>query len=617
MKDRLRPSAHAALACLAVAIAEIAWTYGTGFATAQESLWIIASWGLVAIVLVGVARVLFPRPESSARVRFYLLVPLFILALRGQTVTSGASGVLLNVVILGGLVCLVFLATRRPVSLGRIWLYAVFCGAAGATRLAFASIESITMRAVLGAHPGRVAEVGTFALCIFGLALLTWVRKWDGRSLGLFCLLPSLLAAGAFIARVAVRPPTPPESVESAPNRPTVVVIVLDTLRRDGLSSLGGPQGMTPNLDAFASSSTLYTNAYTNGTYSLTGHASLFTGLLPGDHGAHPPSLPVRPTVRLLAEELRDLGYSPYGYSANPIYLAPWTGLQRGFRHFYSEGRDRFGYYPTASPLFRLARIRPTEQSWWPALDFLEAVRPIVATQGTALFLNLMESHGPRPDFDDLDERSAYYATVKRLDETLSDFLKTLAGLPNAVVVITSDHGEFLGEHGLSGHSTGHLYEAGLRIPLIVRFPGQRVGRTDTRQVSLMDVATLVRAALAGTADSEAILKLKDPRVIAETWTPLVVGSTAPLGGSPTARAIYLGHYKVIEHYNGSFEMYDIEVDPAEQSNLVTTDPAFAKGMITMFQGVVPPLGNRATMRPPAEVPPEVLERMRALGYIK
>ena len=617
----MRSSAHAMLVCLAVAIAEIAWTYGTGFATAEVGLWIIASWALVAVFLAVAGHLLFPRPASNARVRVSLIVPPFMLALRGRHEIWGASGVLANVAILGGLIGLVVLATRRPTSLGRVWLVAVLCAATSVTRLASGSIEERTIRAVLSAHPGRATEVGLFALLICGLTMLAWICKWDGRSFSLYGLVPAMAVTGAFIARVAVLPPTSPRLVESAPNRPSIVILVLDTLRRDGLSALGGPPGLTPNLDRFASRSTLYTNAYSNGTYSLPSHASLFTGLLPSKHGAHlvggGGEQAVDPTAPVVAEELREMGYSPYGYSANPVYLAQWAGLQRGFKSFYSDGRDRLGYYPTAVPMFRLARIRPLEQSWWPARDFLAAVEPIVSSQGTALFLNLMECHEPRPHFGHLDEKSAYWETVRELDRTLGGFLNLLDAQPNTMVVITSDHGEFLGEHGLSDHNSGRLYEPGLRIPLIIRFPGQREGRNDPRRITLMDVPPIVRAGIGGTPDSSAVPLPKEPRVIAETWTRLVE-SAAPFGGeSPAARAIYLGRHKLIEHYDGSFELFDLVIDPEEKINLATKDPAFGMAMISLVQRTVPPIGNRPPTRPSAEVPPEVLERMRALGYLR
>lgn len=616
MIESLRPPAQAVVACLPVAIAEVAWTYGTGFATAEESLWIVASWGLIAAVLALAARIIFPPTKSIARVRLYLIAPSLLLALRGEFVTSEPSGILLTIAVLGGVVLFVLLATRRPTALGRIWLLALFCGGVSTGRLALWTIEGITMQAVLGVHPGRTTEVAIFALIIGGLAALAWSGKWEGRSFVLFGLVPSLVITGVFIAQVAVRPPVSPEFVESAPDKPSVVIVVLDAWRRDALSALGGPPGLTPNLDRFARRSTLYTNAYSNGAYSLPGHASLFSGLLPSDHGAHPPGLPVRHSVRLIAEQMRDLGYSPYGYSANPVYLAPWTGLQRGFTRFYSDGRDRFGYYPTAAPLFRLMRIRPIEQFWWPAADFLAAVKPIVSTQGTALFLNLMECHGPRPEFANLDEPSAYQETMRELDRSLGEFLQVLDALPNAVVVITSDHGEFLGEHGHDGHGL-ELYEEGIQIPLIVRFPGQRAGNVDPRRVSLMDVPTILRAGIAGAQEPSSVSLPGEPRVIAETWSPRPGGQPRPSDGSPASRAVYLGHHKLIEHHDGFIEVFDLSTDPQEKVNLVTKDPAFANALISLIQRAVPPMRPGPARRPAPDVPPDVLERMRSLGYIK
>lgn len=616
MREILRSPAQAVLACLAAAVAEIAWTYGTGFATASESVWIVASWALIAAtVAVGVRAIPF-RPQSPARVRAYLLVPVAILALRGQYEASALTGTPLTLVVCAGLACLAVLATRRPAALGRIWFIALFLGGASTARLALRSIEGFTMQAVLGVHPDRIAMTTVFGLAVYGLALLAWAWRWDGRSFGIFCLGPSLLATGVFVERVSVRPPLPPVVVESVANRPSVVLIVLDSWRRDGLSALGETLGLTPNLDRFAQGSTLYTNAYSNGTYSLPGHASLFSGLLPSAHGAHPVSRPIQSSVRLIAQDLGAVGYVPYGYSANPVYLAPWTGLQRGFAHFYSDGRDRFGYYPTAAPLFRYLGVRPAEEFWWPATQFLAAVEPIVSTEGTAIFLNLMECHGPWTDFTDLDDRTAYQRTVNRLDATLEPFLRLLATLPNAIVIITSDHGEFLGEHDHHGHGL-ELYEEGIRIPLIIRVPGQHQGRVDSRRITLMDVTGMLRAAIEGTPNAFGLPLPEEPRVIAESWSPRPGGSARPADGSPASRAIYLGHHKLIEHYDGFLQLFDLSTDPHEKESLTTKDPALARALIPMMLRSVPPMHKSATRPPSAEIPPDVLDRMRALGYIK
>lgn len=616
MRETLRPPLQALLACIAAAVAEIAWTYGTGFVTAAEALWIVLFWCLTGLFLGLSGHVLPAPPASSARLRLYLLAPSVLLGLRGVRGPSAGLALLVGAIVLLGLGGLIVLATRRPMSLGRMWLLALFCAAASTSRAVFFSIDRLALDSVMSVHTARVISVGGLTILALGLAIFAWRGRWNGSTFVWFCLAPTVVLTAAFVGGVAVRGPQSPQTVAGAPGRQTVVIVVLDTLRRDGLSAFGGPPGQTPNLDHLAARSTVYPNAYSNGTYSLPGHGSLLSGLLPGDHGAHRLDLPVRPSVPLLAEELRGLGYRPEGYSANMIYLAPWTGLQRGFGHFYSEGRDRFGYRPASLALLQMAGLRSVDTSWWPAEDFVRAVEPIVATQGSALFLNLMECHAPRPDFEGLDERTAYQETVKKLDRTLAGFLRKLETLPNAVVVITSDHGEFLGEHGLQGHGAGSLYEPGIRIPLMIRFPGQTEGRVDKRLVSLMDVSAIVRAAIAGTREPSDIPLPKEPRVITESWAPRPVRASG-LGEGDVARAIYLGHHKLIEHLTGAVEVFDLDADPGETGDLAIKDPEFARAMISFVRRSVPPMKRASERHPSADIPPEVLDRMRALGYIK
>jgi arylsulfatase A-like enzyme len=205
---------------------------------------------------------------------------------------------------------------------------------------------------------------------------------------------------------------------------------------------------------------------------------------------------------------------------------------------------------------------------------------------------------------------------MKELDRSLGDFLEVLDALPDAVVVITSDHGEFLGEHDHDGHGL-ELYEAGIQIPLIVRFPGQRAGNVDPRRVSLMDVSAIVLAGITGAKEPSSVPLPDEPRVIAETWSPRPGGEPRPADGSPASRAIYLGYHKLIEHHDGFIELFDLSNDPEEKVNLARKEPAFAHALISLIQRSVPPMRPGPAKRPTADVPPDVLERMRSLGYIK
>ncbi len=231
----------------------------------------------------------------------------------------------------------------------------------------------------------------------------------------------------------------------------------------------------------------------------------------------------------------------PEPWSANFALVAEWTGLLQGFEAFSCGPKRFWGYVPLAGSLSELlgpARLELLPfRSTWGAERVSAAARAWLAVptpQPKFLFLNYIDAHGhrrraPAPfdgqfvatSNDRRDQSIARYdGRIRFLDEQLGGLLAWLRAegkLDRMLVVVTSDHGEFFGEHGHWDHGQA-VYEEVLRVPLIVKLPHQREGRRVPGRVSLMQLPALVDAVLAGRAGPE--VRLPEAPVVAEPFRP-------------------------------------------------------------------------------------------------
>lgn len=347
---------------------------------------------------------------------------------------------------------------------------------------------------------GRLAWVVVAVVTLEGVGTRTW-RAMEERSVG----------------RALAPPPA------GAPN---ILLIVLDTVRASNLGAYGYARDTTPVLERVASEGALFEHAMATAPWTLPSHGSLFTGLsASATHGDW--LVPVRDDVPTLPEMLGTSGYRTAGFVANLLYTAAETGLARGFQHY-----DDYIVTPAGilshSPLTRidlksdieLARswtaffgaavrthvesggrlpadiTRPADQVAAAFLDWqaAEPERPFFA------FLNFFDAHAPRRPDPALLARfggqhpkpvDGYDAAIAWMDHVIGTTLEALSArglLDRTIVVITGDHGEQFGEHGLDDHANS-LYLPLLQVPLIIRYPaGVPAGRHVDTAVSLRDV---------------------------------------------------------------------------------------------------------------------------------
>lgn len=330
---------------------------------------------------------------------------------------------------------------------------------------------------------------------------------------------------------------------QSAARAPNVLLIVLDTVRARSLSLYGYNRQTTPNLDRLAKSAAVFERAIAPSPWTFPSHATMFTGRWPHELSAdwHTPLDARYPT---LAEVLRDKGYLTAGFAANIFYCTSEYGMDRGFLHYEdypvsmsqlvmssSIGRDLISFSLNRDFSFRfrqwigyteipgrrsaeqingaflswLAR-QDTERPFFAFLNYLDAHQPFLPPSPFDVkFLGDTPRGDPRHWWDrewspqEIQvETDSYDGAIAYLDhqvELLFEKLRQVGQLDNTLVIITSDHGEHLGEHGFMRHSNT-LYLEVLHVPLMIRFPEQVPSVTVHERVTLRDIPATVLALL-------------------------------------------------------------------------------------------------------------------------
>jgi arylsulfatase A-like enzyme len=460
------------------------------------------------------------------------------------------------------------------------------------------------------------------------------------RSLRCLALAAALLAfgpgCGEPVRDAAARPS--PDPAASADPLPPVVLVTIDTLRADHVSAYGYPRPTTPNLDALAAAGARFEAAYAVSSTTLPSHATLFTSRDPGEHGVLKNGWPLPDDVPTLAEAFRAAGYETAAFVSSFVVERRF-GLARGFDHY----DDEFGGADHSSPIQsweghtldapydrRGAETTARALAWLAARD---ASRPFF------LWVHYFDPHSPydppephRTRFlasEPADARAhtvdLYDGDVHYADHELGRLLRTLA--PHApLTIVTSDHGEGLWDHGVLEHGV-FLYEEMVRVPLVVHWPGRIAPGTRIGGLAAhVDVVPTLAGLLGRTL-------LGEPR--GRDLSPQLLGRAEP----DPARAVHLqrrhyeptrkGHLRIAGPKHAirqgdwklilspaelGMELFDLARDPGELHNLAGLHPQRTSRLHAELAAWQARQGTRSAA--PAEVAPEVRERLRALGYV-
>lgn len=333
---------------------------------------------------------------------------------------------------------------------------------------------------------------------------------------------------------------------EPAAPRPNVLWIVWDTARADRLGVYGYDKPTTPNLDAWAKDARVYEDCISPGSWTVPSHASMFTGLLPSEHGAEHGSEWLDDKLVTIAELLRDSGYQTFSWTANPhvsreenatqgfeVEQHPWDkATEKRAREIYesklatfpadSEQRRRGEREANSAWVLKAAGElaqeglstwlgqRDPKRPYFAFLNYMEAHRPLISPRRHREAVMAPEqvdaSYNAEIDWNstwgycfrlvDVPEHKlellsgAYDAGIHELDSLFGELMRALeaqGALENTIVVLTADHGDHLTEHHLLDHQYS-VAQVLVRVPLIVKYPPRFAPGRETRPVMSMDL---------------------------------------------------------------------------------------------------------------------------------
>ena len=454
--------------------------------------------------------------------------------------------------------------------------------------------------------------------------------------------------------------------------RPNIILIVLDCVRFDGLHIFGNPRTVTPALDALAERSRRYTQARSAAIWTLPSHASMFTGLYPRQHGVNVETRWLDESIPTMAQRLAQVGYQTVAFSTN-AWVGPHFGLDRGFEDFYalwrifpSMGKAPFPWWEKALRKGLLERsdkgarkLNKYVRTWWrqrrdPDRPFflfglyLDAHLPYRPPKGYAERLLSPEAlkraksanqdawaymagevDMTPEDFGGL--RALYDAEIAYVDDMLAEmlaFLEDQGALQNTLIVITADHGENIGEHGLMDHQYC-VCETLAHVPLIIHYPQVFTPGDDATPVQHTDLLPTFlalagappdptlsgRSLVQSSSDSDQIIQYTAPhRHRFARRHPHF--DPASKGFDRTYDALVQGEYKLIRSHRGDLWLHHLPTDPGEEVNLAPQQPQRVQAMSEALDAWLaqhPPLAGQA---PPPELDEDLQKHLRGLGYL-
>ena len=460
-------------------------------------------------------------------------------------------------------------------------------------------------------------------------------------------------------------------SNEQSLESPNVVFIVLDTVRADHLSCYGYEGNTTPNIDQISREGVLFLNSFVPAPWTVPSHASFFTGLYPSQHQAQWAHPQLEEGFLTLAERLTAGGYRTVGITENPF-----TGKDHGLAQGFGEYHEMWRRPLVVRAFAKIAReISWSRKRYEYSEDTVSRFkRWVLNNEGKGrpffAFINLMAAHLPnypgndpgswRPEKEVLETiepvnqvperfyldkyhlgedelavmRNLYDGEISLLDTKIGEieaFLRREGILDNTLLILTSDHGENFGDHGLIEHQFC-LYNSLLHVPLIFRYPPGLVPSRQEERVSTISLFSTIVELVELSDDSprevfqETLLTgMSRDRVIVSELGNMVNMLRALLSNEDPdfdfrpfdrdMKCVIDGDWKYVWSSDGRHELYDIEKDFEEQENLIAVEEAVAtrlgEGIIAWKDSLsIPEVSGE-----PGEISEETRDALRALGY--
>ncbi|MBZ0113753.1 MAG: sulfatase-like hydrolase/transferase [Thermoanaerobaculia bacterium] len=509
----------------------------------------------------------------------------------------------------------------------------------------------------LGIRPSQLLSQKALTPNIILILVATFAAVWISRGLGKPQVRWSWRLLGASLSLVLVllglRFTVFGPGQEKA--RDDVLILLVDALRADRLGAYGYSRETSPAIDRLAADGVRFESAIAASTFTKSSVASLFTGQYPYEHGvywgvwndpsggAHSDVLP--DSAVTLAEAFRHRGYLTEAWVQNSHLLAAF-GFDQGFVRY----RDQQGHAQRINRLFR--RFLDRGGNRYPYLAYLHYIdlhapyRPPAAyrrlfgasgqgyrgidTEKWGQYLADVRSGTVKVEAERLEEfGNLYDAQIRAVDDEIGALLEDLrkrGRYDDTLIVLTADHGDAFGEHGVISHSTGP-YDELVRVPWIVKLPGNRMaGHVVSDQVSLVDVFPTLLDAV-GINDVTAVSGCSRFPELRGASRPagecdVAISEIAEVEGAEATLGLRTERWKYLRFDGGREELYDLQSDPGEQRNLLLEIPDVLE--LSDFQVVVDfrrraeeILAARNTSRGRVEVDALTLEELRSLGYVK
>jgi len=426
-------------------------------------------------------------------------------------------------------------------------------------------------------------------------------------------------------------------SILAAPAAPpNVILITLDTARADRMGFLGSTLGLTPNLDALARESVVFTHAYSQVPLTAPSHATILTGTYPQFHQVSDFQVPLARDLPYAPAILREHGYHTSAF-VGAMVLDPHVGFARGFDRGFDTYDAGFHQAHPGEDRYHSSERRGGEVVAH-ALAWLNQ-----HPQGPFfMWLHLYDAHDPYDPPEPYKSKYAaapYDGEIAYADSVLGKFLSDLRarGLYHgALIAVMADHGEALGDHGEDTHGF-FLYDETIHVPLVIKLPSAASAQTDSpgrkieNRVGLVDVLpTILQAAgiaVPHEVQGESLLDMllpkpapaesaeasaapdasRDRPAYAETDYPQNTYGWSPL------RALRTGKYLYIKAPRQ--ELYDQSADPKAERDLSSAAAAVTStlaGQLDAFRQKT----SSSREAPKSAVDPEAQAKLAALGYV-
>jgi len=420
--------------------------------------------------------------------------------------------------------------------------------------------------------------------------------------------------------------------------RPHVFLFTVDTLRADHLHCYGYFRRTSPTIDALARESVLFENAVSPMSTTLPAHVTLLTGTLPRTHGIlgnfHAFHVPLEADagVQTAAQLFKEMGYTTAAFVSAAV-VKKETGLGAGF-DFFDEPRSSERRAAATTDKVLAWLDKPHEKPLFVWIHYFDPHWPFEAPApfGTmfrkeAGLIDFLDARAvPNPENPEVIKwNNGYDGEIAYTDSQLGRVLgkiRTMGWYQDAAIVLTSDHGEGLGQHKWSGH--GRIWNEQLFVPLIYKLPRRLEVETGRRSeiTGLVDVLPTLVAALELPAADAALGQFQGIDSIAGRSAPRSLFSErtqTPERWGPGDRYALLNlRWKYLHHTHADDELYNMETDRNETLNVIGEFPDQAARMRRRIEEIIenstrhaPGLDRKDGIDPARE------EQIRKLGYGK